>query len=102
MGRPKKEKTVDTTRQSVLAGFGFVLIYLIFALIHRKKPELGPIIEMFLKGVLVSNAVRLLIEVVRGKKSEMGVFADLRIPIVVGAVVMLYLGVAALVKVIAS
>jgi hypothetical protein len=56
--------------------------------------------EILLDGALISSGGRLLIEGMSSKRREMGVFSELRMAIVLGAVAMLYVAIGSLLRLI--
>lgn len=85
-----------------MVGLFLVLVYLGLELFRGQPPGLHQIMETVLDGVVIISGARLLIEGIRSKRSELGVFSELRMAIVLGAVAMLYVAIGSLLKLIAG
>ena len=83
-------------------GLLLVLIYLGLKLFRRDPLDLPEIIETVLDGFMIISAARLLIKGIQSKRRELGVFSELRVAIVLGAVAMLYVAIGSLLKLIAG
>ena len=95
-----RQTSSDLTRFGVAVGLILVSIYLGLALFRGRSPGLPQIMEILLDGVLISSGGRLLIEGMRSERREMGVFSELRMAIVLGAVAMLYVAIGSLLRLI--